>query len=179
MGAYRYMDWLLTVPLLLIEIVFVMRLTKAESYDKATKLGVASALMIIIGYPGELILDKDHIHSRLYWWFAAMIPFIYIVYTLVYGLKEATEEEDNEEIKQMIYYAQYWTIISWCTYPIVYILPVFGLTGASLVVGIQIGYCISDIISKCGVGILICNITVAKSEYMKKNGLLNNLQEGA
>merc|ERR1740130_1017506 len=29
--AYRYMDWLLTVPLLLIEIILVMKLTPEES----------------------------------------------------------------------------------------------------------------------------------------------------
>ena len=42
-----------------------------------------------------------------------------------------------------------------------------GLSGASAVVGIQIGYCISDIISKCGVGFLIYNITIAKSAQAK------------
>merc|ERR1711871_1512418 len=49
--AYRYMDWLLSVPLLLIEIVFVMKLSPEETATKATHLGVASALMIIFGYP--------------------------------------------------------------------------------------------------------------------------------
>ena len=53
--AYRYMDWLLTVPLLCIEIVLVMKLTPAQTTFKATTLGLASALMIILGYPGEMI----------------------------------------------------------------------------------------------------------------------------
>merc|ERR1711937_1102223 len=57
--AYRYMDWLLTVPLLLIEIVFVMNLSPEETVEKSWKLGVSSALMIITGYPGELILEED------------------------------------------------------------------------------------------------------------------------
>jgi bacteriorhodopsin len=169
--AYRYMDWLLTVPLLLIEIVFVMKLSAQETFDKALKLGVASALMIIIGYPGELILDQDHISSRWGFWIGAMIPFLFVVYTLVVSLRAATENEEDDDIKQMIYYAQYWTVISWCTYPIVYVLPMFGIKGGNLVVGIQVGYCISDIISKCGVGLFICNITVKKSAA-KKDALL-------
>merc|ERR1712157_284720 len=57
--AYRYMDWLLTVPLLLTEIVLVMNLSASEKASKARNLGVASALMIAIGYPGELLLDAD------------------------------------------------------------------------------------------------------------------------
>ena len=54
--AYRYMDWLLTVPLLLIEIVFVMKLSDEETKKKATTLGVASGLMICNGYSGEFTL---------------------------------------------------------------------------------------------------------------------------
>ena len=61
------------------------------------------------------------------------------------------------------------TVVSWCTYPIVYILPMLGLDGADAVVGIQLGYCVADIVSKCGVGFLIYNITMAKS---KQEGLL-------
>merc|ERR1712036_177159 len=52
--AYRYMDWLLTVPLLLIEIILVMQLDERDYNDKAKVLGVGSALMIVSGYYGEL-----------------------------------------------------------------------------------------------------------------------------
>merc|ERR1719449_263336 len=54
--AYRYMDWLLTVPLLLIEILLVMRLSEEEYSSKAWTLGLGSALMIVSGYYGELVL---------------------------------------------------------------------------------------------------------------------------
>merc|ERR1711959_243873 len=45
--AYRYMDWLLTVPLLLIEILLVMKLDPATFSEKAKTLGFGSALMIV------------------------------------------------------------------------------------------------------------------------------------
>merc|ERR1712094_7116 len=51
--AYRYMDWLLTVPLLLIEILLVLKLPPHVFTIKAWKLGLGSALMIVSGYPGE------------------------------------------------------------------------------------------------------------------------------
>merc|ERR1712217_162989 len=47
--AYRYMDWLLTVPLLLIEILLVMKLEGDNFSSKAWTLGVGSALMIVSG----------------------------------------------------------------------------------------------------------------------------------
>jgi len=159
--AYRYMDWLLTVPLLLIEIVFCMKLSDAEMFDKAWKLGASSGLMIILGYPGELIMEGD-LTMRWMWWTAAMLPFLYIVYTLLVGLSSAAMQEEAG-VGKMLKYACYATVISWCTYPVVYVLPMLGLAGADAVIGIQLGYCVSDIISKCGVGFLIYNITLAKS----------------
>jgi bacteriorhodopsin len=62
------------------------------------------------------------------------------------------------------------TVISWCTYPVVYLFPMLGVSAASAVVSIQIGYCASDIISKCGVGLVIYQISHAKST-MEKEGL--------
>ena len=78
-------------------------------------------------------------------------------------LQTAIKTEANPEVAAMLTNACWATVISWCTYPVVYILPMLGLSGADAVVGIQIGYCISDIISKCGVGFLIYNVTITKS----------------
>ena len=64
------MDWLLTVPLLLIEIIFCMKLDPEEMQSYAWKLGVSSGAMIILGYPGELIIDGD-LSVRWFWWTAA------------------------------------------------------------------------------------------------------------
>jgi len=167
--AYRYMDWLLTVPLLLIEILLVMKLDDATYSKKAWILGAGSALMIVSGYYGELVVAGD-LTPRLLCWLASMCFFLYIVYELLVGLAEATDSENDEKIKSQIKTAQIMTVISWCTYPIVYLFPMFGFKAASAVVSIQIGYCVSDIISKCGVGIVIYQITYAKSN---KEGLLS------
>jgi len=165
--AYRYMDWLLTVPLLLIEIILVMNLSGEDKKEKSIKLGAAAALMIIIGYPGELVLDEDDLGKRWLFWGGAMIPFVYIVQTLLVNLKAATDSETDENIKSKIKLAQVATVVSWCTYPIVYIFPMLGISGGSVVVAIQLGYSASDIISKCGVGLLVYSITMAKSAAYK------------
>merc|ERR1711904_582433 len=172
--AYRYVDWLLTVPLLLIEIVLVMDLSAEETVKKSWQLGVSSALMIILGYPGELILEADKLSTRWVYWCLAMIPFIFVVYTLVIGLADATNAENDLAVRSKIKTAQWMTVISWLTYPVVYIIPMLGAKGANAVVGIQMGYCLSDIISKCGVGFLIFGITNAKSKALMKDGLVNN-----
>jgi len=160
--AYRYMDWLLTVPLLLVEILLVMKLDDQTFNNKAWTLGLGSALMIASGYYGELVVTGD-LTPRWMCWFLSMIFFLYIVYELLVGLAAATNSETDPTIKDKIQVAQVSTVISWCTYPIVYLFPMFGINAAHAVVGIQIGYCISDIISKCGVGLVIYQISYAKS----------------
>jgi bacteriorhodopsin len=170
--AYRYMDWLLTVPLLLIEILLVMDLDDATYNDKAWTLGVGSALMIASGYYGELVVTGD-LTPRWMCWFISMIFFLYIVYELLVGLAAATNKEADKVIKEKIGSAQTMTVISWCTYPVVYLFPMMGINAAHAIVGIQIGYCVSDIISKCGVGLLIYQISYAKSNKVKASLLVS------
>merc|ERR1712059_138533 len=110
--------------------------------------GVSSAVMIIVGYPGELIVEGP-LATRWICWGCALVPFCYIVYELLVGLASATSSEPNDQVKSLIFRSQWVTVVSWLTYP---------------VVDIQCGYCASDIISKCGVGLIIYSITAAKSE---------------
>merc|ERR1712166_1583311 len=78
--AYRYVDWLLTVPLLLMELILVMGLSEHETMSLALKLGVSSALMVALGYPGEI---QDNPAGRWMWWALAMVPFSYVVFQLL------------------------------------------------------------------------------------------------
>merc|ERR1719162_2027777 len=105
------MDWLLTVPLLLIEIILVMKLPADESRSKANTLG-----------------------TRWVYWIGAMIPFLYIVQTLLVGLNDATQAETDPAIRDLIKGVQWWTVISWCTYPVVYVFPMMGITGDAAIV---------------------------------------------
>jgi len=169
--AYRYMDWLLTVPMLLMEIVLVMKLSSEEASSKCATLGATSALMIILGYPGELIVEGN-LAQRWNYWCLAMLPFCYIVYELLVGLAAATAAETDPKVRDLVFRAQWVTVVSWLTYPVVYIFPMLGFAGAQAVVNIQVGYCVSDVISKCGVGLTIYSITYAKSQLEKSEKLL-------
>merc|ERR1711879_749011 len=132
---------------------------------KAWTLGAGSALMITSGYYGELVVTGD-LTPRWVCWFASMSFFLYIVYELPAGLAAATAAEPNPEIAKKIGTAQVMTVISCCTYPIVYLFPMLGISAAKAVVSIQLGYCASDIISKCGVGIVIYQISYATKQSL-------------
>merc|ERR1739836_245177 len=139
-----------------------MKLSDADYSNKAWNLGVGSALMIVSGYYGELTVTGD-LTPRWICWFVSMCFFLYIVYELLVGLSAATSSEVDPVVKGKIQLAQVMTVVSWCTYPIVYLFPMLGIAASNAVVAIQIGYCVSDIISKCGVGLVIYQVSYAKS----------------
>merc|ERR1711904_121689 len=114
--AYRYMDWLLTVPLLLLEIIFCMSLSKEETTFEAWTLGIASGLMIAVGYPGELVIEGDQLWLRGVCFAFSFAVFLYIVYKLLIGLKGAIQKEQNPEVSSMLNQVCWATVISWCTY---------------------------------------------------------------
>merc|ERR1712007_289192 len=89
-----------------------------------------SALMIVSGYYGELIITGD-LESRWNCWYASMCFFLYIVYELLIGLRAATASESDDKIARKIKIAQVMTVISWCTYPVVYLFPMLGFNPRS------------------------------------------------
>lgn len=158
--AYRYVDWLLTVPLLLVELILVMRLPQAQTTRMCVKLGGLAALMVILGYPGEVATNPT---TRLLWWVLAMIPFVIIVYDLYVGLKESIASQP-EAARGLVSTARWLTVGSWSFYPIVFILPLLGLTGGAASTAVQVGYTIADILAKAVFGLFIYLIAVRKSE---------------
>merc|ERR1712113_851381 len=157
--AYRYVDWLLTVPLLLIELILVMKLPKEETVKLSWNLGVASAVMVAIGYPGEI---QENLLVRWIFWAMAMIPFSYVVMTLVAGLSGATDKQPNS-VKSLVVMARYLTVISWLTYPGVYIIKSMGLVGNIATTYEQVGYSVADVVAKAVFGVLIWAIASGKS----------------
>jgi bacteriorhodopsin len=167
--AYRYVDWLLTVPLLLVELILVMKLPAEQTASMSWKLGCASALMVALGYPGEI---QDDLLVRWVWWFLAMLPFCYVVYELVVGLNEATNKQASATVSSLISSARYLTVISWCTYPFVYIIKNVGLSGPTATMYEQVGYSIADVVAKAVFGVMIWAIASEKSKLEEQGSLL-------
>jgi len=166
--AYRYVDWLLTVPLLLIELILVMGLPSEQTASLSWSLGMFSALMVALGYPGEI---QDKPEGRWTWWALAMIPFCYVVYTLAVGLEAATTKM-HPDAAYLTRYARWLTIISWLTYPGVYIIKMVGLSGVTATAGEQIGYSIADVVAKAVFGVLIWSIASTKSRLEDEGALV-------
>jgi bacteriorhodopsin len=161
--AYRYVDWLLTVPLLLIELILVMQLSAEETKSRCWSLGTASAVMVALGYPGEISEDPT---VKWTFWFLAMIPFCVVVNSLMNGLEDATRKQPKE-VQGAISSARWLTIVSWLTYPIVYMVKCVGIAGHLATTIEQVGYSVADIVAKAVFGVMIWKIADRKSRLEK------------
>jgi bacteriorhodopsin len=165
--AYRYVDWLLTVPLLVIELVLVLGLPKGESGAMMAKLGFAAALMIALGYPGEISESTSLFGARGLWGTLSTIPFVYILYVLFTELGDTIQQQSGR-VATLLSNARLLLLATWGFYPIAYLIPMFNpgypTEAPGAVVALQVGYTISDVLAKAGYGVLIYSIAKAKSE---------------
>ncbi|MFM7251723.1 MAG: bacteriorhodopsin [Ilumatobacteraceae bacterium] len=157
--GYRYADWLITVPLLIVELLVVLGVAGDARRKLMTRLIPATALMIALGYPGETSTDNG---TKWLWWVLAMIPFAYILWVLVAELRAAKSRESGA-VSAAINRATMVLLITWCVYPIAYLFPVFDAESQGLEVLRQAGYTVADITAKALYGLMILGIAKARS----------------
>jgi bacteriorhodopsin len=166
--AYRYVDWLLTVPLLLVEVIAVLALAKSVSRSLIMRLVPASAAMIALGYPGEISSDQG---TQVLYGVLSTIPFLYILYVLFVELGKSLDNQP-EGVAATIGRLRLLLVATWGVYPVSYILGMGeGMASAQQFVGVQVGYTIADILAKCVFGLTIFKIARMKSaaEGMKED----------
>ncbi|MDA9705724.1 bacteriorhodopsin-like [Acidimicrobiaceae bacterium] len=147
----RYVDWVLTVPLMFVEVLAVTR--KGAAYNEGVRnWGIAATVMIGAGYYGE----TSDAGSNEYWtgFVIAMATYIWLMRNLQAegeGLK-GDEAAAFENIKNLI-------LVGWIIYPLGYIAPVVGDFDAVR----EVLYTIADIINKVGLGVLVLQMARVKS----------------
>ncbi len=157
--AYRYVDWVLTVPLLLVEVVAVLALAKAAASSLIGRLVPAATAMIALGYPGEIATDNG---SKILWGVLSTIPFLYILYVLFVELGKSLERQP-EGVAATVGRLRLLLIATWGVYPISYLFPLLGIEGTDAFMYRQIGYTVADVLAKCVFGLTIYKIARMKS----------------
>ena len=162
--TYRYVDWIVTVPLLMVELVLVLGLPRKDTGGLITKLAIAAFLMIALGYPGELDqASKSVFSNRGLWGFLSTIPFAYILITLV-GQIRVSMSKSSPQVAILLRNTALLTLFTWGFYPIAFMAPFYGATGGSAETFLQVGYSLADIIAKCGYGLMIHHIASLRTE---------------
>ena len=131
--AYRYVDWLLTVPLLVTELILVMRLPGNEGTSQSAELAFLAVIMVLFGTPVKISKPQPpRVGCGGAW---SMVPFLIIQYELFVGLAGSIQVS-RRALAVWLSAARYITVVTWLFYPIVFILPMIGLTGAAATVGV-------------------------------------------
>ena len=158
--GYRYADWLITVPLLIIELLIVLGVAKQERRSLMLKLVTATILIVGLGYPGEVANGNG---AKWTFWVLAILPFIYILKTLYAELQKAGQRETGAVATQ-IKNATYVLLTTWMVYPIAYLFPIFDGESETLETLRQVGYTFADITAKGLYGLMILWIAKARTE---------------
>ena len=159
--GYRYVDWFLTVPLLLVETVAVLALARQAQSSLLVRLVPAAALMIALGYPGDSGMTMGLEPSV--WGLLSTIPFLYILYVLFVELGKSLDRQ-SEAVQRKIKELRLLLLATWGVYPIAFIanMNATGFDETSFVLR-ETGYTIADILAKCLFGLMIFTIARIKS----------------
>ena len=162
--AYRYIDWMLTVPLLVVELIIVLGLSRKDTASLIFKLAVASFLMIVLGFVGETDRASTSVFStRGLWGALSTLPFLYILAVLLKEIR-ASMARSSEQVSILLRNTALLTLFIWGFYPIAYMAPFFHFSPAGTEIGLQAGYSLADIAAKCGYGLLIHAIAQYRTE---------------
>ena len=159
--AYRYADWLGTVPLLVAASVLVLDLGRDKTSSLVSRLSGSAVLMVLLGYVGEG--EHTNMAIRAAWGAAATLPFLYILYILWIEMTKMLSFE-SARVRVLFANLRLMLLASWGFYPLVYMLPIFGLGGPEHTALIQIGNSAADLLAKIGVGLMILAIAREKTE---------------
>lgn len=142
----RYIDWILTVPLMCIEFYLILKALGHVSKMVLYRLFGYSAGMLIFGYLGETLVMEPMVAFGI-----GMVFWILIIYEIFKGdAAKAMAMSTHTKLKSSFKTLRLFVLIGWAIYPLGYYLGVTG--NADL---LNIAYNIADIINKVGFSLVI------------------------
>jgi sensory rhodopsin len=151
-NQFRYMDWAVTTPLLLVHMVSMLPVRFSDIKRQLTLLLIADFFMILTGYIGEQQLSFDNeilVGPKLIWGAVSTVGYVAVVYTL-HQLWKTYGDQAQPEAQWGFRLMALTTVTFWGIYPIGYILTAINVD-TNL---IHIAFTIADIINKVGVALI-------------------------
>ena len=156
--VYRYIDWLITVPLLMIEFYLVLRAITAVSGGVFWRLTIGTLIMLVGGYLGEV----GYINATV-GFIIGMAGWAYILYEIFAGEAGKVAANDAPASVKSAYSTMRWIVtIGWAIYPLGYFFG-YMMDGASME-SLNIIYNLADVLNKIAFGVIIWNVAVTESE---------------
>ena len=156
--VYRYIDWLITVPLLMIEFYLILRAITNVSGGVFWRLTIGTLIMLIGGYLGE----AGYLNVTVAF-IIGMAGWAYILYEIFAGEAGRVAADEAPESVKAAYSTMRWIVtIGWAIYPLGYF---FGyMAGGADMATLNIIYNLADVLNKIAFGVIIWNVAVTETE---------------
>ena len=159
--VFRYIDWLITVPLLMIEFYLILSAIAKVPAGVFWRLMLGTLVMLIGGYLGE----ARYIGAWL-GFIIGMVGWLFILYEIFAGQAGKINAQSAPPAVQSAFRTMRWIVtIGWAIYPLGYF---FGyLTGSSpesSANALNIIYNAADVLNKIAFGLIIWTVAVSESE---------------
>jgi bacteriorhodopsin len=163
---FRYIDWLLTTPLLLAVIPVLIGLGP-QTKGLMVRLLIADVIMIAAGYLGETSINAEMGATIVGWlgFAVAVLAFGFIIFTL-YATLTAAETRVEPERARALNTLKAFISIGWLVYPLGFLLTLLfdGVGAAALR---EFVYNVADVLTKVGFGMIA--VSAAKTaSYVPK-----------
>jgi len=149
--VFRYVDWLLTVPLQIVEFYLILAAIAVVAVSVFWRLLIAAVVMLVAGYVGEISgAGGSYLWSGF---IVGMIAWLYIIYEIFAGEASKISASKGTVASKKAFNALRWIVtIGWAIYPIGYYL---GYTGSTDVGTLNLIYNLADFVNKIAFGVVI------------------------
>lgn len=165
---FRYIDWILTVPLMCVEFYLILKAFGAKMGLLWKMIGY-SVWMLVAGYLGETIFRDQSV----LWGIISTIGYLGILYEVWLGSAKKLATSSNDPILQKAFRALGWFVFAgWAIYPIGY-MTIEGsgwLSGVLSATSMDLIYNIGDAVNKIGFGLVIYSLAVSSAKSGKNQG---------
>ncbi len=158
--VFRYVDWLLTVPLQIVEFYLILAAIAVVQSSLFWRLLIASVVMLVAGYLGEVGAVNVWVGFVI-----GMLGWLYIIYEIFAGEASQINASKGSAASQKAFNALRLIVtIGWAIYPIGYVV---GYTGGGSAEGLNIIYNLADFINKIAFGVVIWAAATSDSAKAK------------
>ena len=149
--VFRYVDWLLTVPLQIVEFYLILAAIAVVAVSVFWRLLIASVVMLVAGYVGEISgAGGSYLWSGF---IVGMIAWLDIIYEIFAGEASKISASKGTDASKKAFNALRWIVtIGWAIYPIGYYL---GYTGSADAGTLNLIYNLADFVNKIAFGVVI------------------------
>ena len=153
---FRYVDWILTVPLMCLEFYLILKIAGAKK-SLLTKMIFYSVIMLVTGYFGEAVYPE----SAQIWGLISGLAYFAIVYEIWLGEASKLAKAAGGNVLEAHKILCWFVLVGWAIYPLGYMLGTEGWYTSMLGKGnVDVAYNIADAINKIGFGLVIYSLAV-------------------